>query len=223
MRSHSIEWLHAKLEKQIQLVESYTEIGGLAFIIKACRLKPYDYLFGERNHNMILHRWWVDEFGNSLNIIKNKRLRITYNDLRLDRHKIVSTDLYYGLSLDQILKMSKIVHVVAGKDEDLYQECGLLSFLGLDNHLRSYLHWHGVWQQVSPLLIGMHNLKLLAGNLDLKYFRELGIKENSVIPCISGGAWISYLPANRDLCTLLDKQYNVIASVINGTYKGQHL
>src|SRR5271166_4318481 len=139
MRSPSLERLHAKLSRQIKLVESYTELAGMEFIIKACRLKPYDYVFKGRDSKLILHRWWFDEFGNSLMI--DKKVKIIYNDLLLDRKLIISTDLYYGLSLDRVAKMSKLVHLVGGKDEDLYQDCYLLTFLGIDDHLRSYLYW----------------------------------------------------------------------------------
>ena len=212
MRSPSLERLHAKLSRQIKLVQSYTELDGLEFIIKACRLKPHDYVFGERDDKLVLHRWWFDEFGNSL-VINNKKVKFIYNDLRLDRKLIVSTDLYYGLSLDRVAKMSKLVHLVSGKDEDLYQDCYLLTFLGIDEHLRSYLYWYGEWQQVSPLIMGMTSLQMLADHLDIKYFNQIGKKENSAIPCVSGETWLSYLPASGNFLELLDKQYEKIAPI----------
>jgi hypothetical protein len=210
MRSPSIEWLHAKLEKQIKLAESYTEIAGLGFIIKSCRLKPYDYIFDERDNRIILHRTWFDEFGNSFVIDKKKRIQITYNDLALDRKKIVSTDLYYGLSLDRVAKMSKLVHLVAGKDEDLFQECYLLSFLGIDDHWRTYLYWYGEWQRVSPLIMGMRSLKLLAKHSDIRYFLQLGKKENFALPCLSGETWLSCVPHSAPFLELLKKQYETV-------------
>jgi hypothetical protein len=213
MRSPSIEWLHAKLDKQIQLTASYTDVPELEFVIKSCRLKPYDYIFKERDNKLILHKWWFDEFGNSLELV-NKRIVITPNDLRLDRKRIVSTDLYYGLSLDRITKMSKLVHLVAGKDEDIYQECGLLTFLGIDEHLRSYLYWYGEWQQVSPLLMGMKGLKTIANHLDVKHYHHWENKENLTIPCVSGQAWLSYLPASTLFISELNKQSEVLANVL---------
>ena len=214
MRSPSIEWFHAKIDKQIRLAGSYTELPELEFIIKSCRLKPYDYVFEERDNNIILHKWWFDEFGNSLSITKNKRIQITYNDLRLDRKKIVTTDLYYGLSIDRITKMSRLVHLIFGKDEDLYQDCSLLTFLGIDEHLRSYLHWYGEWQQVSPLVLGMRGLKTIASHLDVKHYRQVGNKENSGLPCISAQTWLSYLPANPVFISELDKQSEMLATVL---------
>ncbi len=215
MRSPSLERLHAKLHKQIKLVQSYTELEGLEFIIKACRLKPYDYVFKERDSRIILHEWWFDEFGNSLVVSKKRKVDIIHNDLRLDRNRIVCTDLYYGLSIENIAKMSKLVHLVAGKDEDLYEDCYLLTFLGLDDHLRSYLYWYGEWQQVSPLLMGMKSLRLLVDHTDLKYFNQIGKKENSAIPCISGETWLSYMPPSGEFLRLVNKQYEMLHPILN--------
>lgn len=213
MKSPSIERFHAKIEKQIRLVESYTELDGLGFIIRICRLKPHDYVFGERETSASLHRWWFDEFGNSL-VIKSKQVSIIYNDLRLDRKEIIGTDLYAGLTMDRIAKMSELTHLIAGKDDDLHQNCFLLSFLGLDKHLRSYLYLYGEWQQVSPLLMGIHNLEALANSTTVKHYRQLANKENSVLPCISTQAWLSYLPASVDFLTLLGKQYETILPIL---------
>jgi hypothetical protein len=214
MRSPSIEWLHGKLSRQIKLAQSYTEIPELAFIIEACRLKPYDYIFDERNNKITLYKWWFDEFGNSLSVIKNKKIDIVFNDLRLDKKNIVCTDLYYGLSIDKIIKMSKLVHLVTGKDEDLYEDCALLTLLGIDNHLRTYLYLYGEWQQISPLLIGMKNLKLIADHTDIKYYLSVDNKENSALPCISQRAWLSCLPASASFVSEVGKQSETLASLL---------
>jgi hypothetical protein len=214
MISPSIERLHHKLNKHIQLVQAYTELEGMEFIIRTCRLKPYDYLFGERKIGApTLYRWWVDEFGNSL-ILKKKKIKLIYNDLSLDRKQIVSTDLYYGLSLDRVTKMSRLVHLVAGKDEDLYQDCYLLTFLGIDEHLRSYLYWFGEWQQVSPLIMGMQSLQLLADHTNIKYYNQIGNKENYAMPCVQGESWLSFLPASDSFLNLLNERYEVISNIL---------
>lgn len=214
MRSPSIEWLHAKLDKQIRLAQAYTEVQELEFLIKVCRLKPYNYVFEKRSNKIALYRWWFDEFGNSLKIVKNKRIHIIYNDLQLDKNKIVSTDMYYGLSLDRIAKMSKLVFICIGKDEDLYEDCYLITFLGIDNHLRSYLFWYGEWQQVSPLLLGMKWLKFIGSHLDIKHFSEIKNKEKIPIPCISSQMWLSYLPVNGDFLSLLNKQCEAVSLIL---------
>ncbi len=214
MRSPSIEWLHAKLDKHIRLAASYTDMPELDFIIRSCRLKPYDYVFDNRTEKIVLYKWWFDEYGNSLELINSKRIQITYNDLRIDRKRLVNTDLYYGLSLDRIVKMSKLVHLVSGKDEDIYQDCCITNFLGIDGHLRSYLYWYEEWQQVSPLIIGIKSLKTIANHIDVKHYHQLGNKENYAIPCISGSAWLSYLPASSAFVSDLNKQSEMLATLL---------
>lgn len=213
MKSPSIERFHAKIDKQIRLAESYTELEGLGFIIRICRLKPYDHVFSERETKTSLHRWWFDEFGNSL-IIKSKNVSILYNDLRLPRKEIVGTDLYYGLTMDSVAQMSELVHLMAGKDEDSHRDCFLLSFLGLDKHLRSYLFLYEEWQQVSPLMMGIKNLEALANSTSIKHYRQLENKENTALPCKSSEVWLSYLPASVDFLTLISKRYETILPIL---------
>ena len=219
MHSPSLAFFYAKIEKHILLAQSYTEISNLSFIIKACRLKPYDIILN-KNIELILHRLWVDEFGNSLHITNNKKILLTYNDLRLDRKKIACTDMYYGLSLQRVVKMSKLMYLCAGKDEDQYQDCYLLTLLGEDDHLRSYLYWYGEWQQVSPLLMGMKHLKLLASHIDIKYFQQLSGAENLPLPCVSGQAWLSFLPISKDFLDIINKQYEMLLPIFGDKYNG---
>jgi hypothetical protein len=208
MRSPSLERLYAQLNKHILLAQSYTEINELMFIIKACRLKPYSFIFEDRKTKLVLHKHWLDEFGNSLEIIKNKRIKITYNDLSIDRDKIICTDLYYGFSLEKLAKISTLVYICVGKEEETYHNCFFVTFLGMDNYLRTYIQLDGEWSQVSPLCLGMKNLKTIARNMDVKYFREFSIKENCPIPCASAKEWVSFMPPNRDFLQLMKKEYD---------------
>ena len=217
MRSPSLERLYAQLDKHILLAQSYTENNELMFIIKACRLKPHSFVFEERSPKLLLHKWWFDEYGNSLKIIKNRRIKITYNDLSLDKEKVVCTDLYHGLSLDKLANMSKLVHLCVGKEEETYQNCFFVTFLGLDNYLRTYTNRDLEWVQISPVCIGMKSLKNIARNVDVKYFREFSIKENCPVPCVSAKEWISFMPPNRDFLQLIQKEYDQSLSFINPT------
>ncbi len=211
MKSPSIDNFYTKLDKQILLAQSYTEISQLFFIIKACRLKPYSYVFESRSYKIVLYRHWIDEFGNSLHIIAKKRLKLIYNDVSLDRGNLVCTDLYYGLSLDKIVKISKLAYLCLGKDEDLYQDCAVITFLGIDNYLRSYQYLYGEWQAISPLTIGFNNLKIIAKNRDIKYFHQLDIKENMPIPCISSEQWLTFVPPSQAFLTHMEKGHEFIA------------
>src|SRR5574337_600451 len=215
MNNPNLDVLYVKLDKHIKLSQSYTEIKELSFIIKSCRLKPYLYIKGQERQKLTLQRWWFDEFGNSLKIIKNKRIKITYNDLSLDRSKIACTDLYYGLSLDKISKMSKLLYLCCAQDENIGHIYYFLAFLGIDNYLRCYLLFDGKCQAVSPLLLGIKNLKLIANNCDIKYFKKIENKENMPIPCLFSEAWLSFLPAGANFLALLKNQYENIYSIIN--------
>lgn len=211
MKSPSLDNLYARLDRQIALVESYSEIPSLAFIIKSCRLKPLDY-FERRSNRLILYRNWFDEFGNSLQLIK-KKVEIRARDVSLDNKYIPCTDLYYGLSIDRIAKMSKLVHLLAGKDTDTHQDCYLISFLGLDNYLRSYMYLYDSWQIVSPLHLGMKNLRQIAKLRDNKYFTELQKIDNSVMPCVGARAWLSFLPASYNFRELIAKEHESLSPI----------
>jgi len=210
MRSPSIDNFYTQLDKQILLIQSYTEISDLFFIVKACRLKPISYL-EEKSKKIVLYRDWVDEFGNSFRVENSKKVRIVYNDLSLKRESITCTDLYYGLSLDKLSKISKLVYVCIGKDEDYYKDCAVVTFLGIDNYLRSYMYLYDEWQQVSPLVLGLKNLKLIGKNRDVKHFLELNIKENTPIPCISGHQWLSFLPPSKGFLDHMEKECEFLA------------
>jgi len=210
MKSPSLDTIYAQLDKHILLAQSYCEIGELVFLIKACRLKPYNF-FEDKNTKLILHTWWFDEYNNSLTITKNKKLKVTYNDLQL-KHNIC-TDLYYGLPIVKIAKISKLAFIFAGKDEDLLQDYFMIAFLGIDNYLRAYTYMYGEWRQVSPLLLGLKNLKTIGKNSGIDNYLELKIKDNMPSPCVSTKAWITYLPASSEFLRILDKQHDVVSSI----------
>jgi hypothetical protein len=215
MKSPSLDNFYAKIDRLVRLAQSYTESDGLAFIIKACRLKPYQYVTEDKSEKLVLHRWWFDEYGNSLRIVKNKRIKITYNDLDVDRKAIVCTDLYHGLSIERVARISKLVYLYVGKEEDLYNDCAIITFLGLDNYFRSYVYLYDEWCPISSLVLGMKTLKLLAKHLDIKYFINLGNKEKLLIPCISGEAWISYLPPSKEFTSLVGAHIESIVPLLN--------
>jgi hypothetical protein len=209
MKSPSLDRFYLQISKAILLISSFTEIKELYFIIKSCRLKPYDIFYKNHKYNLQLYKHWFDEFGNSLNIIKNKRLSIVYNDLILRDKYIAQTDLYAGLSLDKIIKISKLCHLLIGKIEDTSEYCIVLTLLGLDNYLRTYIFCDGEWRTTSPLIIGLTHLKRLAKNLDIKYFLQFKNKENCEIPCAETDEWITYMSPPKDLIDLLQKKYDI--------------
>ena len=216
MKSPSLDVLYTQLHRHILLAQAYIEIKELFFIVKACRLKPYDYITGKSN-KLVLYRKWFDEFGNSFEITNNKRIKITYGDLSLDQRKIVCTDLYYGLSVENVAKISKLAFVCLGKEEDNYQDCVVLTFLGIDNYLRSFVFTNEEWHPVSPLILGLKTLRTIGSNRDLRYFREIPIKENAPIPCLSPEAWLTYMPPNRVFTALMERRCEFISPLFHNT------
>ena len=204
--------LNSVIERQTSLIQSYSKIKGLSFIIKACRLRPSGYVIDRDKKE--LQKLWFDEYYNSLKITKCKRIKIVYGDLSLDKKKIICTDLYNGLSLDKIAKISKFVHICYGQDEDFYQDCLVISFLGIDNQIRTYLHIYGEWQQVSPLMIGFKNLQMIFNNIDIKYYREFSVKK-TILPCHKAKLWLSCLPMNKDFISILNKQCGIVYSIFD--------
>ena len=216
MKSYSLDFLYGKINQSIILAQSYTEIPELSFIIQSCRLKPYSYVFEKKHHRTVLYRWWFDEYGNSLRLVE-KNLQITYGDLALQRDKIISTDLYYGLTLDKINKISQLVYLCVGKDEDQYQDCGLVSFLGLDKYWRTYLYWYGEWQHVSPLLIGLDHLKWSYHNQTILHPIN---DKNIPLPCLTGESWLCCLPASQQFLDMIKKHYEWLLPTLQGNNNG---
>lgn len=216
MKTQSLNSIYHNINKQIALVESYTEIKGLSYIIKSCRLKPYDYLFKKKNPNLILHKWWVDEYGNSFKL-NGKRIELTFNDLKVNKNNLVNTDLYSGLSISNVLKISKLAYINTGIDEELYQKYYHINLLGIDNYLRSYLYMYDSLESIAPLTLGIKNLKLLTHHKDIKYFLTFKKKENNPLPCLQPEQWISSLPAHQDFIQEMNKHHPVIYNIFKET------
>lgn len=216
MKNPSLDLLYVELDRHIQLVQSYTEIGGLGFVIRSCRLKPCTYVFEGRDKRLNLYRKWFDEFGNLLHVNNDRSIDITFNKISLKKEKIISTDLYFGLELGKIVKISKMVHICHGATE-LGKSFVFMTFLGDDNYFRCYFSYHGEWHQVSPLLLGLENLLQIGQHENIQYFthQENG-KDNSPLPCLSAQHWISPLPPTTQLISLLRKECESASNVLTG-------
>lgn len=207
MKSPSLESFYYKINRSVLLTQSYTEIENLAFIIKACRLKPKTLFFNNEKYSLKLYQEWFDEFGNILKIIKTKKIDIIYNDLSIIDNKI-ATDLYYGLSVDKIVKISKLMHLIIGKDE-ASDKVFIITFLGIDNYLRSYLFMDNEWTVVSPLILGINRLRNIIKRSDIKFFHELKYKKDNMIPCQVATEWISYIPVANNLIEIIKEKNDI--------------
>ena len=219
MAHRSLDIVYKELNRAIKLVESYTGIKKLAFVIKACRLKPIQYFFVERKQRLVLFNHWFDEYGNTLSITKNKKIKIIYNNLIIDRSKIICTDLYEGLSQDKVVKMSKLAFIFTGIDDETSQESAMVGYLGLDNYLRCFMYLDGEWEKIPPILLGFVNLRFIAKNHDIKFHKEFKYKKYPM-PCTSGSIWLTYLPASEEFISIINKHSGVIPDLLKGNING---
>jgi len=218
MKNSSLDTFYAELSKHILIVQSFMEIKNFSFLIRACRLKPYSCIFKKQEPRLLLYRWWFDEFGNSLKIDNYKKVTIVQNDLALDRDKIACTDLYFGLSLANVAKISKLLHVCSGKESNyLHQDYVFLSFLGIDNYLRTYLHL-GEWQQVSPLLLGLENLRFLANNKEINHILHMEDETHTPIPSTRSHQWLAASSQSKMLMDLIRKQHETASKLLEGIF-----
>ena len=198
MKNLNLEKNYLNLDKHIKLFSSYLDKPYYCNIIKFCRLIPYDFNIKDYKKIKLFNKW-QDEYGNSLNIEKNKKIKIIYNDLSIK--KIFKTDIYQGLCLEKIFKISKLLFVLIAKDEDFNKDFIIISLLGIDNYLRTYVYYLEEWSQASSLILGEELLLNIFNNLDLKYFKELKIKKIH-IPCQNPKAWITCIPVHKNFTVL---------------------
>ena len=208
MKSPSLDSLYYDLDKHIALVQAYTEIDYLDFLIRVCRLKPYSYVFEDRDKKLVLHRRWFDEYGHSLYITDDKKIDIVYYDLFLQKEKIICTDLYYGLPLDKLLRMSKIGYF------DFSSQHVMCALLGIDNYLRCYWRSEKGWRHISPLVLGTRALRAIKEWSPNNEFQKLPIKENQPIPCISSRQWLTSLPMSQEFLALMNQQCEMVGSLL---------
>lgn len=210
----SLDKFYAHIDSHIELVSSYTENSAYRFVITSCRLKPYTFIFDKFRSRLVLHRHWIDEFGNSLLIGTDKRAKITTNDLTIDRDKLISTDLFAGLPIDKVAKISKTLFFIAGKDEDNYKDCFIFAFLGLDGYLRCFYYAYEKWGSLPPLLLGLEVLETLASNQVIRDIKEVKLKKNTIFPCIKRTAVISSWPPSKNFVSILEAQNSALTSIL---------
>lgn len=213
LKSISTERFHTKISRHINLVSSYTELPELSWIIKSCRLKPYTLLTKEALDTIRLHNWWVDEYSNSL-VLDKKKPSIILNDLKINRNLLVQTDLYEKLSFDKIARISKLAFIMFGLEEDFNSEHYIISFLGLDGFLRTYVYLYGELLRYPNLYLGLKTLGLISKNTDIRTFTELNIKNNIIYPCTRQRSYICSWPPTKGMLAEMKEQNESVLDLI---------
>jgi len=213
MKSLTLENFYHKINDHIIATQSFLQSKTFAFLVKSCRLRPYPIVF-EKYENVKIHKQWIDEYHNSL--IINKIVKERYNDLTIES-AISTTDLYYGLSLDKIYKISKLMFLYVGKEEDSADDFIVISLLGIDNYWRTYYIYDNELNNCSPLVIGYKNLTNIIEKLDIKAHEELKIIGDIILKCGAKKAWLSYCPVQEEFLNDLKQHnfaYDLIKSII---------
>ena len=187
MSSPNLDNFYLQINKSILLAEDY--IGsyngrGLSLMLRTCRFKPYELIYDREKYTIRLYRKWIDEFNNSINFTltkyKNKSMKVIYNDLSLKENVNICTDIYYGLSIDKIAKISYIVHLFIGNDDG--EDQIIISFLGIDNYFRSYILTDDGWKIIGTIILGIGTIKNIIKNCNIQFFTELEVNNRIVIP-----------------------------------------
>jgi hypothetical protein len=149
MKSIDLETLYSKIKKSIQITSTYLNEPLFPQLVKSCRLKPYSIFTGFSSKIQVnkLEYHWVDEFGGSLFVEKNNISHIKLDDQSLKTATQISTDLFYGNSVSQILTKSKAV--IFSADHFL--------FYGQDEYFRCFEMGKNNIRR-SPLVSGLKNL-----------------------------------------------------------------
>lgn len=214
MQNFEIEKLYDFLDSQIKLATAYTEYQNLTQIIKMCRLKPFDMMINRLPSNKLkLHNKWVDENNNALIINKDKSIKIKTSIL--DKYHCINTDLYQNLSIEKIFKISKLLYFFNGKDEDKLENHIILSFLGIDNFLRTFVYVYGKWECYPSLFLGLDVLSKIVDNANLKYYTEVTSEKTVVYPCQTQEEWISSLPIQSGFISILENKSSYITQLLN--------
>lgn len=210
MENLTLNNLYKRFNKNILVLEGYSEIKNLIFLIKASRLKPFDVMISKYKYKVKkrLFKKWIDEFGNSLNF-KNKEAEIIKNDLSIDQNILISTDPYQGLSLKNISNISKFIYLLVGKDEDFEQDHAVVCFLGIDNYFRAYYIYNENLEICSPLSLGFSRLMSVVNSKDLQYTKELNDDNFVIFPCNYQRSWIGPWP-NDFLMKALEKENSAL-------------
>jgi len=212
-----IERLYDRIYKKILLVESYSRYENLSDIIRLCRLKPSIMLKSKRlPTNYKLDNKWFDEFGNSLNISEDKKVSIILDDLSIDRKRIICTDLYHNLPIYKIAKISKLLYVALGKDEDIFTDNIVFALLGIDNFLRTYYVYNNKINICSPLNLGLETLTLIVQNKNVQFFIEQKIEGFVMFPCQKQKGWLTVYPPHEMVMEIINRESGLINKILKG-------
>ena len=88
-----------------------------------------------------------------------------------------------------------------------------MSFLGIDNYLRTF-YYDDEWLRCSSLLLGIHNLQFLIKERENTFNCEVPAAKVNGPPCQGDRSWLSCLPVSGDLRRELETVSNLSFSIL---------
>lgn len=144
-KSLDIYSLYDKIDKSIKVLSANIRDPNMISLIKACRYKPLQFL-KENKTNILLYNDWIDESNHVISFNKRKKSFSQFKDYYyLGVDKNITTDIYYGLDIYKIHKISTRAYCVTGFSEIDDSLNIYICFLGMDNFLRAFWYFDNEW------------------------------------------------------------------------------
>ena len=145
--------MYNKLEKCVQLFSIKNNCPDFSKIVYSCKLLPSNIKKQIIPKNATMYNEWYDEYNSS--IYYCSKLKVKQNNITVPTH---SSDLYRNLPIEKMAKLSVAFYLCITQEEELKNEFFIVSLLGLDNHIRSYMYYDNSWINISTLSIGVNNI-----------------------------------------------------------------
>jgi hypothetical protein len=144
-KSVDIYSLYDRLDRSIKVLSANIKDKNMIHLIKACRYKPLKFLSNKKT-NELLYTDWIDEFNHVISFSKKRGRFTQFKDYYyLNAERNITTDMYYGLDVYKIHKISTRVYCVTGFSEIDDSLNIYLCFLGIDGFLRAFWYFDGEW------------------------------------------------------------------------------
>lgn len=216
MKKLSIDKFYKQHESYLAVTAGYMEEPTFPFMLRACRMRPIQSHNDSLPVRATLLRNWADEYGNTLYLGKNKRSKVCFGDLSLDRSRIRCTDLYASISIEDLWSISRLLYCCIGIDDCTEQEVFILSFLGKDNYFRTRVYQNGNWDfNVSSLILNQYVLRMICENHNIKHFLELSARRYiPYYPLRNVRHWVTALPAHHKFRQAIISESETMSKVI---------
>lgn len=213
MHNSDLEHFYHKINNKLSLIKPFTGDEVLVKIIKSCRLKPYSVFDNTYQLKASFEEHWVDEFGNSLKF-QHRIPHIILNDIELSENTKISTDLFFGNSIQKIKANSKFVLIVDGL---LFNKpIHFIFFYGKDEYIRSFM-FRTKWIRISPITMGIKALHIFFKNSMNTKIVDINKEQlDFAIPidikkCITIG-----IPIKQDLTSYLTDEILINSIILKG-------